>query len=799
MWTTNMIVYSSTKSQFHKDILANNIESKIQDLMYAKTNKRVSQSELRSWQNSLRHMNDVINDSSIPNSCKVALEYNIPLTSKRIDFILTGRDQQKNDSVIIVELKQWETAEVTTKDAIVSTFLGGTTRETEHPSYQAWTYASLIRDFNQTVQDENIHLHPCAYLHNCTSDSTIKDSRYQDHITKAPVFLKSDTLKLRDFIKKNIQYGDDKELLYRIEGGKIRPSKKLADELSSMLAGNQEFMMIDEQKLVYETALHLSKHVEDSNSRKQVMIIEGGPGTGKTVVAINLLVAITQQERLAQYITKNSAPREVYHSKLTGSFKKSHINNLFKGSGVYIDTEPNFYNTLLVDEAHRLNAKSGMFSHLGENQVKEIICASRLSIFFVDDDQMVTIKDIGEKSEIQKWAHTLNAQVHNFSLSSQFRCNGSTAYLAWLENTLQIRETANFELDKSELDFQVFDNPNDMRNAIEEKNLLNNSARIVAGYCWKWISKKDPEAFDIEIPEHDFKMQWNLTKDGMLWILKPESVKEAGCIHTCQGLEVDYVGVIIGDDFIIRNGKVITNLNNRASSDKSVSGHKKLFKADPEAHANLSDKIIKNTYKTLMTRGQKGCYIYCTDKETREFFKAQLQISEYDRDELKVASQTIFHHSEVSPFVNAVPFYDIQVTAGEFSESTLPDELSWFKLPEPYHSSSDYFVVKVTGDSMNKKIPNGSFCLFKRDPGGSRENKIVLVENFGIHDQEFGAGYTVKKYSSQKVLSDDSWNHSEIRLQPMSYFSHYEDIVLSEGEVDNFKILGVFVGVVEVG
>lgn len=799
MWTTNMIVYSSTKSQFHKDILANNIESKIQDLMYAKTNKRVSQSELRSWQNSLRHMNDVINDSSIPNSCKVALEYNIPLTSKRIDFILTGRDQQKNDSVIIVELKQWETAEVTTKDAIVSTFLGGTTRETEHPSYQAWTYASLIRDFNQTVQDENIHLHPCAYLHNCTSDSTIKDSRYQDHITKAPVFLKSDTLKLRDFIKKNIQYGDDKELLYRIEGGKIRPSKKLADELSSMLAGNQEFMMIDEQKLVYETALHLSKHVEDSNSRKQVMIIEGGPGTGKTVVAINLLVAITQQERLAQYITKNSAPREVYHSKLTGSFKKSHINNLFKGSGVYIDTEPNFYNTLLVDEAHRLNAKSGMFSHLGENQVKEIICASRLSIFFVDDDQMVTIKDIGQKSEIQKWAHTLNAQVHNFSLSSQFRCNGSTAYLAWLENTLQIRETANFELDKSELDFQVFDNPNDMRNAIEEKNLLNNSARIVAGYCWKWISKKDPEAFDIEIPEHDFKMQWNLTKDGMLWILKPESVKEAGCIHTCQGLEVDYIGVIIGDDFIIRDGKVITNLNNRASSDKSVSGHKKLSKADPEAHSILSDKIIKNTYKTLMTRGQKGCYIYCTDKETREFFKAQLQISEYDRDELKVASQTIFHHSEVSPFVNAVPFYDIQVAAGEFSESTLPDELSWFKLPEPYHSSSDYFVVKVTGDSMNKKIPNGSFCLFKRDPGGSRENKIVLVENFGIHDQEFGAGYTVKKYSSQKVMSDDSWNHSEIRLQPMSYFSHYEDIVLSEGEVDSFKILGVFVGVVEVG
>lgn len=200
-------------------------------------------------------------------------------------------------------------------------------------------------------------------------------------------------------------------------------------------------LLIDDQKLVFETVLAFAEQSE--SDVKKVLIVEGGPGTGKSVVAINLLVELTRKKKLVQYVTKNAAPREVYRSKLTGSFKKSHIDNLFKGSGSYHGAEPDCIDVLVVDEAHRLNEKSGMFQNLGENQVKEIIAAAKHSVFFIDEDQRVTWKDIGEKQEIRKWAKHSGATVLELELASQFRCNGSDGYLAWVDNCLQIRKTAN--------------------------------------------------------------------------------------------------------------------------------------------------------------------------------------------------------------------------------------------------------------------------------------------------------------------------------------------------------------------
>jgi DUF2075 family protein len=162
-----------------------------------------------------------------------------------------------------------------------------------------------------------------------------------------------------------------------------------------------------------------------------------------------------------------------------------------------------------------------------------------------------------------------------------------------------------------------------VRDLIFEKNKINNKARLVAGYCWDWKSKKDKTVSDIVIG--DFGMRWNLATDGSLWIIAPESVTEVGCIHTCQGLEVDYVGVIVGDDFVIRDGKVVTRPEKRAKTDKSLHGYKKLRVYDQKMADNKADLIIKNTYRTLMTRGMKGCYVYFTDDETREWFKNSLK------------------------------------------------------------------------------------------------------------------------------------------------------------------------------
>jgi DUF2075 family protein len=352
-----------------------------------------------------------------------------------------------------------------------------------------------------------------------------------------------------------------------------------------------------------------------------VVIVEGGPGTGKSVVAIQLTANLTSQQKLVQYVSKNSAPRDVYASKLTGIRTKSWVNNLFKGSGSYIQAEKNQFDALIVDEAHRLNEKSGMFSNLGQNQVMEIIEAARCSVFFLDEDQRVTMKDIGSSSEIEKWARYSGAEIHHLKLSSQFRCNGSDGYMAFLDRLLGIRETANTDLKELNYEFRVCNSPIDLYKEILHRNKERNRARMVAGYCWPWNSKKDPSAMDIVVPEYNFGKQWNLTQDGMLWIISPESVEQIGCIHTCQGLEVDYIGVFMGPDLVIRNGQWLCQPEKRASSDKSIHGLKSLLKANPQKGQEMANAIIKNTYRTLMTRGMKGCFIWSSDAETQEWLR----------------------------------------------------------------------------------------------------------------------------------------------------------------------------------
>ncbi|MDD9997469.1 MAG: DUF2075 domain-containing protein [Rhodospirillaceae bacterium] len=615
-----MIVYSASRAEFSEDVYSNQIEQKILDAFASRLGHSTSRSEIESWKNSMLYMNSVLESGGIPDDAGVAIEYQVPLTSKRVDFILSGANADQQDTAVIVELKQWTEVDATQKDAIVKTFIGRGLREVTHPSYQAWTYAALIRDFNVEVQQGQITLHPCAYLHNCLDSAEVKSPFYSEHMAQAPLFVRSDVQHLRDFLKRHVKYGDKSKILYRIEHGKLKPSKNLADHLVSLLQGNREFEMIDDQKVVYETALELAQRAKRGS--KEVLLVEGGPGTGKSVVAINLLVELTRRQYLAHYVTRNAAPRAVYESKLTGTFSKTHITNLFRGSGAYVDTASDALDCLVVDEAHRLNEKSGIFQNLGENQVKEIIRAARLTIFFLDQDQRVTLKDIGDREEIRHWATQAGANLTELKLESQFRCNGSDGYLSWVNHALQIEQTANQTLSGIDYDFQVFDSPNEVRKRIVELNRNSNKARMVAGYCWDWKGKKQPEIEDVVIPEHDFYMRWNLDKDGSLWIVSSDSVSEIGCIHTCQGLELDYVGVVIGEDLVVRNGRVVTDAGKRSSQDRSIHGYKKMLRNDPDTARKLADRIIKNTYRTLMTRGQKGCYLFCVDKETKEYFRS---------------------------------------------------------------------------------------------------------------------------------------------------------------------------------
>ncbi|WP_100374579.1 DUF2075 domain-containing protein [Bacillus sp. FJAT-45037] len=622
-----MIVYEATKNEFLQDVFQDELVNNIVRNYNSKIG-RINEREVRSWDNSMQYMYRVLSDPDIPENAGVAIEFKIPHTSKRVDMLISGKKEQQN-SVVIVELKQWEKVEaIEGKEAIVKTMINRGVRETTHPSYQAWSYAALIKDYNENAQKREVEFHPCAYLHNYIdqgNNDPLLNPVYEYYLKQAPVFVKGKAGQLRDFIKRYIQFGDNKENLYHIENGRIRPSKSLQDSLNNMLKGNKEFVMIDEQKVVYEQAIHMAKEARRTN-QKHVLIVKGGPGTGKSVLAINLLVELTKESMVCQYVTKNAAPRNIYANKLKQDFKKGHIDNLFKGSGSYINAPENEFGALIVDEAHRLNEKSGMFRHLGVNQTQEIIHASKFSIFFIDERQRVTLKDAGSLAEIEKYAGASNATIEVLELESQFRCSGSNGYLAWLDDVLQIRETANTEYMGGQYDFRIYDNPNDLRKEIELLNEAINKSRIVAGYCWNWVKegKSDPSYHDIVIEEFDFNMSWNLDNSAT-WAIDLESVKEAGCIHTCQGLEFDYVGVIIGSDMKYVDGEVITNHTARAKTDSSLKGLKKMLKSEPEKASQLADDIIRNTYRTLLTRGQKGCFVYCTDVELAEYLRERYE------------------------------------------------------------------------------------------------------------------------------------------------------------------------------
>lgn len=615
-----MIVYEADKKQFLHHTDHDDIEHLIHTNFKAVTGKRVNQSEVRSWRESLGYVARVLRDDDIPNEMGIAIELHIPQSSKRIDVTLTGRDADGNKNAIVIELKQWEKASATEKDGIVVTYLGKGQREVVHPSYQAWSYASLLEGFNEAVYNGGISIKPCAYLHNYTRDGVIDAQHYLGYTTKAPLFLKGaeEQKKLREFIKTHVKYGDKKEVLFELANGRIRPSKALADSLKGLLQSQPEFVLIDDQKETFESTLAAVRTSGPATPR--VVIIEGGPGTGKTVLAINLLVRLTSMGLLGQYVSKNAAPREVYQAKLVGTITKTRFSNMFSGSGRFIDVDKNTYDFLIVDEAHRLNEKSGLYGNLGENQVKELINASACTVFLIDENQRVTLSDIGTKQVIRELATEKDAAIEEYELASQFRCSGSDGYLAWLDNALGIRPTANQTLSTTEYDFRIFDTPEALHTAIEAKN-IQNKARVVAGYCWPWRSKKNPKEDDIIIGEN-YRRKWNLDKDGSLWIIAPESIEQVGCIHTCQGLEVDYIGVIIGPDFIVRDGQVVTCAEERDRHDKSIRGYKTRLKTNPEIVKAEVDLIIKNTYRTLMTRGMKGCYVYSTDKETAAYFRA---------------------------------------------------------------------------------------------------------------------------------------------------------------------------------
>ena len=614
-----MILYSSRVNDFIEDINNNKISYILEKIKQKELYEGTTLSEKQSWENSLRYMSEILQQTSIPKDCTVALEYNLPMTSSRIDFMLCGYNCENKKNVLIIELKQWSKVnEVKDSDILLETYVGNGLKKVIHPSYQAWSYKMLLKDFNQNIQVNDIIVDACSILHNYipNNNDPIIDKKFAELIKEVSIFFKNDEDKLIDLINKKFCYGDNLSIMQEIDSSKLLPSKSLQENIDKLLKGNKEFKLIDNQMIIYDEILANIKKEE-----KNVIIVEGDPGTGKSVIAINLLANLTNQGKLCQYVSRNTAPRVIYSTKLKGTLNKNSIDNLFKTSGAYTETDKDIFDVLIVDEAHCLTEKSGLFNNYGENQIKEIIHSSKSSIFFIDEKQQVHLNDIGTINEIKKWATSLNANIVEFKLESQFRCNGSDNYLKFIDYLLGI--TNNYD-EKINYDIAICDSPQELETLIKTKNIENNKSRIVAGYCWNWNKDEinNTDYHDIRIG--DYSISWNLGAKQTFAI--DNSINEAGCVHSVQGLEFDYIGVIIGEDLYYEDDKICTNFQKHASSDPSFKGIKKMYKENRTIANELSDTIIKNTYRVLLTRGIKGCYIYCVNKELNNYFKEQINI-----------------------------------------------------------------------------------------------------------------------------------------------------------------------------
>jgi uncharacterized protein len=606
-----MIVYKNLSKGFLEDVQSNKISRKIHDAVLSSFGwNKINDKEFSSWANSMQFMGNVIRGSGIADDCGVLIEYNLPSTSLRVDFIISGHDETGKSSFIIIELKQWKEAQSTGKDGIVTTKYYG---ECTHPAYQAYSYKLFLKDFNQNVYNSAIEAYSCAYLHNYEQKEPepLKSKIYESVLKESPIYFQDDQIQLEEFIRIYVGKGKGEDILYQIERGNIRPSKKLIDLVSNLFQGNQSFTLLEEQKIAFENAKDLAL-----NAKEKTVIINGGPGTGKSVISMNLLGALIKKKNTI-FVAPNASFREVMLHKLTSDLSANRVKHLFKGSSAFYGARKNTFEVVIVDEAHRLkNEKAYMYK--GKNQIEDIVKASKVSIFFIDEKQIIRPEDIGTFKAIERVAKENDAQIHSYNLKAQFRCSGAEGYINWIDDVLQLESTGNFDgWDKDAFEFRMFSNPNHLREAIRQKANEGLNARMLAGYAWEWTAadkgNSNGQIADVSIPEFDFNMPWNSRSVGSTWAIDEAGINQIGCVHTSQGLEFDYVGVIVGKDlqFDSETKTFFTTWDNYRDA-KGKQGLKK--------DAAAMNKLVRNIYRILMTRGMKGCYVHFMDRNAEDYF-----------------------------------------------------------------------------------------------------------------------------------------------------------------------------------
>ncbi len=805
-----MRLYSGSSGQFIQDTIQNQIAEKLKSAFFNYFRYYPSPAEINSWRNSLRSISQVFQYAELLDH-GVILEYQLPLTSRRLDCLICGKDDRKKDNAVIIELKQWEKCEESDKDNEVLTWVGGAKREVLHPSVQVRQYQMYLQDTHTAFNDdiEPIGLEACTYLHNYNyyAEDVIFANKFSEVLKDCPLFTADNVDDLKKYLYGRLMKGDGLRILKQIEESRYRPSKKLMDHVGNIIKGKSEYILLDEQLIVYDTVLSCAKK-GFHDKQKAVIIIKGGPGTGKSVIAINLMADLLLKGYNAHYATGSRAftgtLREIIGMRGAAQFK-------FFNS--YSGVEYNVIDILIADEAHRIRSTSNSrftprIKRTGLPQVEELLHASKVAVFFIDDDQVVRPNEIGSTEYIKENALKNNCKIYEYELEAQFRCNGSDAFVNWINNTLGIKRTANVIWDQhEEFDFKIFSSPLDLENTIKQKVSEGFTGRVTAGFCWDWSMPNEDGTLKDDVVIGDYKRPWDAKPEARilapgiptasLWAYDPNGINQVGCIYTAQGFEFDYVGVIFGEDLVYDFDKQEWEGDQSKSSDSVVKRSKDKFM-----------DLVKNTYRVLLSRGMKGCYVHFMNKDTERFFKSrietrkgidrekELKFSDVIKEESVVLAQILADIKEEGKFREYLPYYSLAAAAGKFGENMDVQEEGWIKVDIARKLNKKMFVAKVVGHSMEPLIPDNSYCIFSSDVVGSRQGKVVLVQHHSIHDSDTGGSYTVKKYTSKKKHKpDETWEHEEIMLLPLN--KAYEPIVISPEQASDFKIIAEFTDVIK--
>lgn len=800
-----MRLYSGTTVQFINDNIQNQIAEKLRSSFYYYYGFNPSIGEVHSWQNSLKAFSQTVQYSGLDDH-GIILEYQLPLTSKRLDCLISGRNVNDEDNAVIVELKQWEKCEPSDAQNEVCTWINGAHRDILHPSVQVGQYRLYLEDTHTAFYDGSnpIQLHSCAYLHNYhfQADDAIFDSKFQQVISENPVFTANDVDKLKDYLQRNLSRGNGLEVLKKIEQSKYRASKKLMDHVGNVIKGNSGYILLDEQKIVFDRVFaEATRSFHDK--QKSVVIVKGGPGTGKSVIAINLMADLLLKGYNSHYATGSRAFTETLRDVIgrRGSVQFKYFNS-------YMQAENNEVDVLICDEAHRIRKTSNnRFTPASKKsdmaQIDEIIRAAKVSVFFIDDRQVVRPDEIGSVDYIKESASAHKCKIIEFEeLETQFRCNGSDGFVNWINNTLGIKRTANAIWNQNEetFDFRIFDSPESLEQAIIEKNNQGYKARLTAGFCWNWSEAKNDGTLVNDVVIGDFSRPWNAKPEAKklaadipkatLWAHDPNGLNQVGCIYTAQGFEFDYVGVIFGEDLIYDLEKQGWFGNRSKSADNTVKRSKE----------NFID-LVKNTYRVLTTRGMKGCYVYFMDKSTELYFKSRIEKSTLKGELIHIEPEQetngiLEEINDNRKFKDFLPVYSLKAVATNFIREEYVEQLGWMKVNEQLKLGNDMFIAQVVGRSMEPTIKDGAFCVFRFERGGSRNGKVVLVESRHVSDPESLQSYTIKRYRSKKVYqSDGTWIHEKIILSPDNI--DFEDIILENVNEDEFKVVAEFISVLD--